>query len=255
LISVVATRSQSGNGADRLGWIRPLAEGRSFANVIEQFREAIDGGELIAGDKLPAEPDLATMFGISRSVVREALKVLELSGYLEVRRGYGGGTFVCAARPDEFAEVAPAAMPTLTLTFEQLVQVRLAIEPHAARLAANDGPNRPEGRSAGVSADGAGDETRPARVLAANVDFHVDIARIADNPMFVSVVESLRPALYWAMRHAVEDPSWRREAAARHEGIAEAIAAGDADLAAQLMEEDLLAEAERSDFTPMPHSG
>lgn len=252
---MVATQSQPGMGAKRLGWIRPLAEGRSFANVIEQFREAIDGRELVAGDKLPSEPDLATMFGISRSVVREALKVLELSGYLEVRRGYGGGTFVCAASPDEFAEVPPTVITSLTLTFEQLVQVRLAIEPHAARLAANGGPSRPGVRSASVPNDTDGDDRRPARVLAANVDFHVDIARVADNPMFVSVLESLRPALYWAMRHAVEDPRWRREAMARHQGIVEAVASGDADLAAQLMEEDLMAEAERADFTPMPHFG
>jgi GntR family transcriptional repressor for pyruvate dehydrogenase complex len=230
-----------------------MAEGRSFANVIEQFRGAIEGKELVAGDKLPAEPDLATMFGISRSVVREALKVLELSGYLEVRRGYGGGTFVCAARPDEFAEVPPTMITSLTLTFEQLVQVRMAIEPHAARLAANGGPSRPGIRSASLPEETDGDDSRPARVLAANVDFHVDIARVADNPMFVSVVESLRPALYWAMRHSVEDPSWRREATERHQGIADAVAASDADLAARLMGEDLMAEAERADFTPMPH--
>ena len=252
---VVATRVQPGSRAKQLGWIRPLAEGRSFANVIEQVREAIEGGELVAGDKLPAEPDLATMFGISRSVVREALKVLELSGYLEVRRGYGGGTFICAPRPDEFAEVPPTVITSLTLTFEQLVQVRLAIEPHAARLAADGGPRRPGIRSADAAENRGGDDSRPARVLAANVDFHVDIARVADNPMFVSVVESLRPALYWAMRHAVEDPSWRREAMARHQGIADAVAAGDADLAARLMKEDLMAEAEQADFTPMPHFG
>ena len=251
----MATRSKPGSGAKRLGWIRPLAEGRSFANVIEQFREAIEGGKLVAGDKLPSEPDLGTMFGISRSVVREALKVLELSGYLEVRRGYGGGTFVCAAKPDEFAEVPPTVITSLTLTFEQLVQVRMAIEPHAARLAANGGPSRPGARSAGITEEIGGDDGRPARVLAANVDFHVDIARVADNPMFVSVVESLRPALYWAMRHAVEDPSWRRETAVRHQGIAEAVAAGAPELAAQLMQQDLIAEAEQADFTPMPHFG
>jgi len=249
----MAVGPQLAEGARRLGWIRPLAEGRSFANVIEQFREAIERGELVAGDKLPAEPDLAAMFGISRSVVREALKVLELSGYLEVRRGYGGGTFVCPPRADEFAEVAPNLVANLTLTFDQLTEVRLAIEPHAARLAANGEFVRRAER--GNDVDGVGGEPRPARVLAANVDFHADIARIADNPIFVSVVESLRPALYWALRHAVEDREWQRETDLRHRSISAAVTEGDADLAAALMKEDLRAEAERADFTPMPHAG
>ncbi|MGH2985978.1 MAG: FadR/GntR family transcriptional regulator [Solirubrobacterales bacterium] len=245
---MATSRKRDSNGA-RLDWIRPLPAGRTFANVVEQVREAIETGALAAGEKLPSEPELAVMFGISRSVLREALKVLELSGYLEVRRGFGGGTFVCPPHPEEFAAVRPPAIPAVSITSEQLVSVRLAIEPFSARLAAEQAA---PGMSAPELASWEVDESRPARLLAAAVDFHIDLARVADNPIFVAVLESLRPALYWAMRNLVDDLAWRRAVSSQHEEIAEVVAAGDPDRAASLMREHVLAETAVADFTPMP---
>jgi GntR family transcriptional regulator, transcriptional repressor for pyruvate dehydrogenase complex len=245
----MATGGKRDSNGARLDWIRPLPAGRTFANVVEQVREAIETGELAAGEKLPSEPELAAMFGISRSVLREALKVLELSGYLEVRRGFGGGTFVCPPHPEEFAAVRPPAIPVVSITSEQLVSVRLAIEPFSARLAAEQAT---PGMTAPELASWEADETRPARVLAAAVDFHIDLAHVADNPIFVAVLESLRPALYWAMRNVVDDVAWRHAVSLQHQEIADAVAAGDADLAASLMREHVLAEIAAADFTPMP---
>ncbi len=114
----------------------PASRGRPHvALVVEQLRRAIEVGELKAGDKPSSEPELASLFGIARSVVREALKVLEMTGYLEVRRGYGGRTFVCATPAEEFTTVPPP-LPAVAVTTAQLIDGRSAIEPYAARLAA-----------------------------------------------------------------------------------------------------------------------
>lgn len=113
-----------------------LPQGRTLDAVLGQLRAALADGSVRAGEQLPAEPELARQLGVSRSVLREALKALELSGYLTVRRGYGGGTFVAEAPADEFAPVPPPVVPTTAVSRRHLHDVRLAIEPVAARLAA-----------------------------------------------------------------------------------------------------------------------
>lgn len=223
-------------------WFRPVAAGRTFALVVEQLRRAIEVGELKAGDKLPSEPELASLFGIARSVVREALKVLEMTGYLEVRRGYGGGTFVCAAPAEEFTTVPPPPLPAVAVSTAQLIDVRSAIEPHAARLAAARGTGAANGLAETIERL-HGHHDRPAEVLRTSFDFHVEVARIAGNPVFVGVLETLRPAAYWAMRHAVEDAQWRSRVSTDHAAIAAAIAEGATYRAETLMREHVVRES------------
>lgn len=222
-------------------WLRPLTSGRNFALVVERLRRAIEVGELKTGQKLPSEPELAGLFGISRSAVREALKVLELSGYLEVRRGYGGGTFVQAGPAEEFTTVPPPPLPAVSVSSRQLLEVRSAIEPYAARLAAACPPDQRD-RLEHFIACAPVDEDRPAEVLRATFDFHLEIVRTSANPVFVGVLETLRPAAYWAMRQSVSDRQWRSQVAREHEAIAAAIATGDQLRAEELMRAHVTAE-------------
>ena len=66
---------------------RPVRSGRAFEAVVEQIRSALNVGRYRPGDELPPERELAAVFGVSRTVVREAIRVLELSGLLIVRHG------------------------------------------------------------------------------------------------------------------------------------------------------------------------
>lgn len=194
--------------------------------VIRQLRRLLESGRLAPGEKLPAEPDLASRFGVSRTVLREALKVLELSGYLEVRRGYGGGTFVARPAAEEFRMVAPSALRIPAVSSRRLHEVRFAIEPAAARIAA-----RASVRDVRALRDTIREmevfDDRPARVLGANVDFHVAVAKVSANPVFVAMLEELRPAVYRDLNHLVRDPGWREVCREEHEQIASCIEAGD----------------------------
>lgn len=73
-----------------------LAPGRSLDNIAEQIAQAIYSGRLTVGDKLPNERDLGQLFGVSRSTLREAIRILEAEGMVAVQRGTTGGTFVSA---------------------------------------------------------------------------------------------------------------------------------------------------------------
>lgn len=62
--------------------------------ILDQIRLKLSTGELVPGDKLPSERDLAEQLGVSRNAVRESLRVLEASGVLDIRKGHTGGAFI-----------------------------------------------------------------------------------------------------------------------------------------------------------------
>jgi DNA-binding FadR family transcriptional regulator len=72
----------------------PIAPSRAFEEIAAQIRELVATGRLKPGDRLPAERDLSAKFKVSRNTLREALRALELSGMIELRKGASGGAFV-----------------------------------------------------------------------------------------------------------------------------------------------------------------
>ena len=71
--------------------IKPL---RASEGIVDQLKKAILKGEFTPGQKLPSERELSEMFQASRVVVREALRTLELSGFVSIRQGPHGGAYV-----------------------------------------------------------------------------------------------------------------------------------------------------------------
>jgi GntR family transcriptional regulator, transcriptional repressor for pyruvate dehydrogenase complex len=214
---------------------QPAGGGRRSDHVVREIRKAMVRGELRPGEKLPPEQELARELGVSRSALREALRSLELSGYLSVRRGYGGGTFVSEPVEEELTTVPRPSVLTLSVSAPQLRDVRLTIEPQAARLAAS---GRLEDVLALHEAIGRAsrDDVRPAALLAALVDFHVAVARASGNPVFAAVMEGLRPAMYRTLKAHVEgEPSRAAACLAEHEGVVRAIESGQGDRAEQAM--------------------
>ncbi|GAA1279691.1 FadR/GntR family transcriptional regulator [Pseudonocardia aurantiaca] len=183
----------------------PVGAGRGFERVVSSLRGAIVRGDLPVGRRLPAEPDLAAQLGVSRPMLREALKALELSGYLEVRRGYGGGRFVAEPEAEEFHAITAAPLSTMDVEPRHVMDVRLAIEPMAARLAAQAYDAGDLGRALRkLGAAGS----RPGRVVDALVHFHVSLVEASANPVFVAVFESLRSPLTLTLGERVRDRAW-----------------------------------------------
>jgi GntR family transcriptional repressor for pyruvate dehydrogenase complex len=76
---------------------------RSSDDVVDQLQDVISRGALVAGDRLPSERELAQAFAVSRSTLREALRMLEAVGVLRIRAGAGGGIFVSEPGQRELA--------------------------------------------------------------------------------------------------------------------------------------------------------
>jgi GntR family transcriptional repressor for pyruvate dehydrogenase complex len=105
--------------------------------AITQIRELIRSGELTPGSRLPPEPELAAQLGLSRNLMREAVKALEVARVLEVRRG--DGTYVTSLQPGLLLGGLGGAVELLqgdTGTILDLMEVRRLFEPVATGLAA-----------------------------------------------------------------------------------------------------------------------
>lgn len=103
--------------------------------AIQQVRHLIATGQLVPGQRLPPEPELAESLGTSRSTVREAVRALVTARVLDVRRG--DGTFVTSLRPELLLAGIGAAADLLQGGFTlELLEVRRILEPAATRMAA-----------------------------------------------------------------------------------------------------------------------
>ena len=72
----------------------PIQSLRTFEEVSSRIKELIFNGTLKPGDKLPPETQLAQEFNVGRQTIREALRLLELSGFIKIQKGGGGGSFI-----------------------------------------------------------------------------------------------------------------------------------------------------------------
>jgi DNA-binding FadR family transcriptional regulator len=117
-------------------FLQPIRGGRISDHITEQLRKAILSRKLIPGDRLPAEVELAKKFKTSRVTIREAIRMLELHGFLHVKKGARGGTFV---KEIDLGVVKNSLLDYLhfgELTVENIFEVRFILEPAAAVLAA-----------------------------------------------------------------------------------------------------------------------
>ena len=115
--------------------LKRVSQARVFESAVEQIRELILKGSIAPGEKLPTELELGKQLKVSRSSVREALRVLEAEGFIDVRRGYG--TFVADQPiPCRLDNELAYWLLQREETFEQVLQVREYIEGLAASQAA-----------------------------------------------------------------------------------------------------------------------
>jgi DNA-binding FadR family transcriptional regulator len=168
--------------------------------VLEQVRRAIQLGRFDAGTRLPSERELAQQFGVSRTTVREAIRVLLGEGLVEVRRGRNGGAVVISPRASR-EEIARHLSQRLA-ELEIVIDFRLTVEPASARLAAQRRTPeditrlRPLIASMNhlvIDPDAA---RTPSRFFAVDSDFHHCIAEATGNPMLVAAVDDVRARLF-----------------------------------------------------------
>jgi len=102
----------------------PARVRRTFEEVALQLRAMFTGGHLRPGDRLPPERELSQQLGVSRSALREALRTLEISGVIQLRKGRNGGAFITRGNFDAVTANFRDLLTLGNLKFEELAEAR-----------------------------------------------------------------------------------------------------------------------------------
>lgn len=169
----------------------PVRSGRRSSQIAAQIREAILGGRLLPGDRLPPERALAKIFGVSPIVLREAIHLVEVSGLLEVRLGATGGTLVADITARPVTESMSTLLRLGKVTLAQITEARLVIEPEVAALAAlRRRPAALADLQQNIDQTAVTlDSPREARLL--NLRYHTLLMEVSGNPFFSMCLTSL----------------------------------------------------------------
>jgi GntR family transcriptional repressor for pyruvate dehydrogenase complex len=158
--------------------------------AITKLRNMIQSGELPPGARLPPENQLAAQIGISRSGVREAVKVLESARVLDVRRG--DGTYVTSLEPRLLLEGVGFAVELLQRdTLLEVMEVRRLLEPAATGLAAQRISDKQLAILAGTLQDMREAASDPEMLMHADLEFHRAVIASAGNETLMSLLDGL----------------------------------------------------------------
>ena len=119
-----------------MGQFKPIRQFRISEEVLSQLKESILMGKFKSGEKLPSERELTQEFQVSRGVVREAIRALEITGFVALRQGPTGGAFVTDLSFDHVGDAFLNLFLANKVSIPELANVRLYIEPEVAHLAA-----------------------------------------------------------------------------------------------------------------------
>jgi GntR family transcriptional repressor for pyruvate dehydrogenase complex len=207
-----------------------------WSATVDHLRSMIDSGELPPGSRLPAERALCEQLGISRGSLRQALRVLDSIGYVQIRAG--SGTYV--------REPAEAPLSSWFSEHEQLVEklfdLRATVEPTLAeRLALDHSPRTVQTLADNVDEmAAAADSGDMLRVIATDAEFHRVIAGNAGSDDVADLLRSVLALVGEERRAALRLPGQIRKAVDEHRAILDAIRRNDGAAAREITLKHLL---------------
>ncbi|MBZ0133876.1 MAG: FadR family transcriptional regulator [Rhodocyclaceae bacterium] len=176
---------------------------KAYEEVADQIRERIFSQHLRLYDRLPAERDLAVQFGVSRVVVREAIRTLEFNGMLTVKKGAKGGIFIAQDYDRPISDTIVNLLAGGEASLEDLFEIRALIEPYAASRAAVQGSDQEFDQLAAelLKAEQECAKGNSLGSRAHNIEFHRLIIRMSRNPILSVVGEAVLLLLSERIKH------------------------------------------------------
>jgi len=208
--------------------------------VTAQIETLIVQSQLHPGDRLPPERELAEQFGVSRTVIREAIRTLSAKGLLEVQSG--GGTIVCSPSVETVAQsmnlYLRGGQPQLD--YGKIHEVRYLLEVEIAGLAAErrsaEDLARMEAILQEATAKGADNRDIFART---DVAFHAALAQATHNLLFGLILDSLADIMFEVRLSGFDVPGTVDSSLTYHRAIFEQVKAGNSEGARQAMREHM----------------
>ncbi|ENN85661.1 putative transcriptional regulator protein, GntR family [Rhizobium freirei PRF 81] len=219
---------------------------RLAQKVIDQLRLQIETGKLQAGAQLPTEPQLEATFGVSRTVVREAIADLRAAGLVKPVQGKGVFVSEITARPG--LVLTPVEIKSIPETLE-LLEFRMAAEGEAAAIAAYRRTAEQEAAIAAANRKMAAFIEQGLSTVEADYEFHLAVAIATNNRFYVDVLRHFGartiPRGQFPTLPEANDRAYLEKVHAEHTEILAAIAEQDPDRARQAMRAHMIASQRR----------
>jgi GntR family transcriptional repressor for pyruvate dehydrogenase complex len=213
-----------------------VSVGRISEVIVDQIRLLIRSGQLTAGDRLPSERELCERFGVSRVTVREALRVLEANGLVDIRVGARGGAFVTAPSSRMVGEGIADLISLSSLSAMEVTEARMVFELGLVPLICERATDEDvaalyeicDRSSAALEADDY--------PLALSAEWHTRFARATHNRAITLLAESLHDPMIRSLQQARSaEPTHGHRGADEHRALVDAVAACDVPRATELM--------------------
>lgn len=219
--------------------ISPISRKRTFEIISDEIKRLILNGQLKVGDRLPSESELARQFNVGRQTVREALRLLELSGYIKTEKGIGRGTVVVDTMMNTFSNLFLEAFLMKKIDIRDLTVARIEIEKMMIKyVSENVTPDHITELEKNIQ-NAKEKIKQKIQPFNENVEFHKILARISKNSIFILIVELIM-AVVSDFRSQIRLPfSFPKKNVADHQKIVDALKKGERKEVEFLVEEHL----------------
>lgn len=216
---------------------RPIKRGAKVAEALAQeIVHEIVTRKLPPGTLLSSEAQMLEDYGVGRGSLREALRILEVHGLITMKPGRNGGPMVIEVGTRDYGRMSSLFFHLGGVTFQQLVEARLVLEPIMARLAAERRGQELVGQVADPASTPTDDDNA---YFDATKNFHQTVASMSGNPILNLFSASLEEIFRDQVNGMLSPKDQRAHVLAVHAAIADAISAGKADEAERLMRDHM----------------
>lgn len=219
----------------------PVKGKRAFEEVSSKIKTLIVEGVLKSGDKLPPEGELAKQFDVGRQTIREALRILELSGFITVQQGFGGGPVVKNTISRKLSDLILDAFQMKEISVEEFTAARLVIE----KAILNDAIDNADGQDIEDLQENIAEAkdllARKKIATDPNFEFHSLLARASKNAVFVILERTINAIHHKLRSQKTADFKTSKAAVLAHEKLLDAIIKKDKEKAINLLDRHVLA--------------
>jgi len=191
---------------------------------------------VVIGSQLPSEVQMLEDYGVGRGSLREALRILEIHGIIRVKAGIGGGPIVQGATTKDLGRMATIFFQASNVSFREVIDARLVLEPMLARLAATQCEPSEVDELLAAQTSTESDQA----YLQTSAGFHRKIAAMSGNRILSLFSHAIEDIFHERVIGMLFPSEKRDEVVCAHDAIAAAVAAEDPDAAERLMREHMI---------------
>ena len=243
---MATAKAQPAGAGDDVDMFKAVSLNRVSQAIVEQVKLLLRQGRLKPGDRLPSERELCDRFGVSRVTVREALRVLEAGGLIDIRVGARGGAFVTSPTSQQIGEGLADLLNLSPLTAPEVTEARQVFELGIVPLVAERATDEDIASLREMVRSHKAALERGEYAMSMSAAFHVRVAACTHNAAIEMLVQSFHgPLLMSLLTAQVVEPLMGHRGTEEHRRFIDAIAARDVERATSIMRDHLQRTADR----------